>query len=848
MKKKFLSVLLVLTMVLTMIPMATGVAFAESGTLPGSAVTWELMENGTLGEHPTYKLTIAGTGDMPNFNSMEDRPWDDQKAYITEVVIEDGVTSIGELSFVSFTRVNVVSIPSSVNKIGREAFDGCDELKQVIIPASVTSIGVQAFKNCDELNCVIINSLTPATLGEKAFENCEKLNLYVENGYKSTYASATNWNEYAENLKETEYLAFTALEDNSKISLVASGTPDNISLVYTTEANPKRSSNWIDYVVGSEITLQNGNTVYFKAKGEDNVSLGVVLPLMIFYGSPSYYHFNIAGKIKASGDITTLIRTCGLTDLLTNHYCFYRLFENCTGLTQAPTLSATKLASNCYQSMFEGCTGLTQAPILPATTLATYCYQSMFKGCTGLTQAPELQAETLSNSCYSGMFEGCTGLTQAPTLPATTLATSCYQSMFKDCTGISQAPILSATILNDFCYQSMFKGCTGLTQAPTLQAETLKTGCYIEMFEGCTGLTQAPILPATTLATSCYQSMFKGCTGISQAPILPVVTLEAACYKSMFEGCTDLTQAPTLPSTTLATNCYAGMFAGCTGLTQAPVLPAETLAMYCYQSMFEGCTGLTQAPMLPAEILTYSCYAGMFEGCTGLTQAPILPAETLESFCYQNMFKGCTSLHEVTMLALTTATNCFQNWLNDTTGGVLNKATDTDAEMLKTYLPSGWTIAGESEAPEYLVPSFDIEKYREIMAQAAALQAEIDAKKAQEDTPVTPVIEDKVVARSENTARGIKVTITDSEKVKDFKAKGYTVKYDFYRAESFTVPDNSAYKLTKVVGKDEPWYLNTSAVKGKRYFYKVVAKAYDADGNLIGETALEDCKYACRIR
>ena len=87
------------------------------------------------------------------------------------------------------------------------------------------------------------------------------------------------------------------------------------------------------------------------------------------------------------------------------------MFEDCTGLTTAPELPATTLASNCYESMFYGCTGLTTAPsILPATTLDDYCYNSMFNGCTSLTTAPELPATTLTTRCYSYMFKGCSSL------------------------------------------------------------------------------------------------------------------------------------------------------------------------------------------------------------------------------------------------------------------------------------------------------------------------------------------------------------------------------------------------------------------------------------------------------
>ena len=60
------------------------------------------------------------------------------------------------------------------------------------------------------------------------------------------------------------------------------------------------------------------------------------------------------------------------------------MFKNCTSLTTAHVLPATKLDGNCYDSMFSGCSSLTKAPELPATTLANDCYNNMFSGCKKL--------------------------------------------------------------------------------------------------------------------------------------------------------------------------------------------------------------------------------------------------------------------------------------------------------------------------------------------------------------------------------------------------------------------------------------------------------------------------------
>ena len=188
--------------------------------------------------------------------------------------------------------------------------------------------------------------------------------------------------------------------------------------------------------------------------------------------------------------------------------------ENLLDYTIVESGDHPTLAVGCYAYMFQDCTALTQAPSLPATTLANSCYAYMFQGCTALTQAPLLPATTLANYCYSGMFAGCTALTQAPSLPATTLANSCYSVMFQDCTALTQAPSLPATTLANYCYSGMFQGCTALTQAPSLPATTLANGCYFNMFLRCTALTQAPSLPATTLANSCYETMFGSCTSL----------------------------------------------------------------------------------------------------------------------------------------------------------------------------------------------------------------------------------------------------------------------------------------------------------------------------------------------
>ena len=211
-------------------------------------------------------------------------------------------------------------------------------------------------------------------------------------------------------------------------------------------------------------------------------------------------------NVACTGDIRTLLDWRNYNTVETNKAKFCSLFKDCSVLTTAPELPATKLAEHCYASMFSGCTSLTAAPKLPAIELAKFCYRYMFFGCTSLTAASELPATKLAGDCYNYMFSGCTSLTSAPKLPATELENYCYSSMFSGCTSLTSAPELPATKLADNCYSNMFYGCTSLTSAPKLSAIELARACYCKMFYGCENL-----LSVTMLAPSDQISKTTNC-------------------------------------------------------------------------------------------------------------------------------------------------------------------------------------------------------------------------------------------------------------------------------------------------------------------------------------------------
>ena len=91
-----------------------------------------------------------------------------------DVVIPEGVTSIGVWAFKDCSSLASVVIPNGVTSIGDEAFSHCRSLTSVVIPEGVTSIGKQAFWDCSSLTSVVIpESVT--SIGDEAFSYCKSL-------------------------------------------------------------------------------------------------------------------------------------------------------------------------------------------------------------------------------------------------------------------------------------------------------------------------------------------------------------------------------------------------------------------------------------------------------------------------------------------------------------------------------------------------------------------------------------------------------------------------------------------------------------------------------------------------
>lgn len=142
---------------------------ATSGVC-GDNLTWEFDES-------TGTLTISGTGEMWNWTDGNNAPWYDLRTYTESVIIEPGVTSIGDYAF-EYSWMKSIDLPEGIIDIGEYAFYQ-SQLKSIVIPDGVKTIWHYAFCHCSSLTSVTIPP-SVTSIGKWAFSLCPKLyDVYI---------------------------------------------------------------------------------------------------------------------------------------------------------------------------------------------------------------------------------------------------------------------------------------------------------------------------------------------------------------------------------------------------------------------------------------------------------------------------------------------------------------------------------------------------------------------------------------------------------------------------------------------------------------------------------------------
>ena len=229
-------------------------AKAESSGTCGPNLKWHLTDDGVL--------TITGKGEMYDYSYPKRAPWEDSREKVKRIIIDDGVTTIGEFAFYNCSALTSVTISNSVTTIEWEAFWDCSSLTSVTIPNSVTKISVGAFYNCSSLTSVTIpNSVT--TIGSEAFSGCTNLQkVYIGNSVKTIGEDAFNNCTSVTQISSEAVVPPTCESgvffyiNTSKCKLIV---PKNSLDAY------KQAYQWEDFSLIEGSTTGITNTVYNKA-------------------------------------------------------------------------------------------------------------------------------------------------------------------------------------------------------------------------------------------------------------------------------------------------------------------------------------------------------------------------------------------------------------------------------------------------------------------------------------------------------------------------------------------------------------------------------------------------------
>ncbi|MBO5454875.1 MAG: leucine-rich repeat domain-containing protein [Clostridia bacterium] len=111
----------------------------------GGAVYWKYEKSGEKGI-----LTLCGKGAMTTLNSSDEQPWLEYREKITDIVVEDGITTVSKYAFSEFSNLKTVTLGKNVSKISAFSFQN-STLETINIPKSVTLIGLSAFDGCSSL-------------------------------------------------------------------------------------------------------------------------------------------------------------------------------------------------------------------------------------------------------------------------------------------------------------------------------------------------------------------------------------------------------------------------------------------------------------------------------------------------------------------------------------------------------------------------------------------------------------------------------------------------------------------------------------------------------------------------
>ena len=469
-------------------------------------------------------IITPGTGVMPNYTtdpaSYKYTPWFISRATITELVLKEGITTLGNHAFRELSLVESVDIPDTVTTMGSSVFYNWSSLKKVTVPDGVSKLNGSVFSGCTALEELTMPA--SATIASNSFTgvtNIKKVTLTKGTGtmpnYTTTTYKYTPWYIARDGIEEI-YMqdgittvcnyAFFNCTGLKKLTISDSATSIGTKAI-------NGCSGLTDYTAPCNLLYEDG--VAAGCTAIEKVTLTKGTGIMPGFGDICkktsdnyyYYYYEMTPWYLSKKSVTSITLKDGISDL--GQYTFIK----CNKVTNFTIPNSVTVIGECT---FKWCEGLTSL-IIPDSV--TEIGASAFCACSKLTNITLPHGIT---EISKSLFASCSSLTSV-VIPNN--VTTIGSNAFYNCTSLTSVIIPdNVTTIDDYAFST----CTSLTSV-TIPNSVKEID--IGTFYKCTGLTSVTIPNSVTTIGS---KAFHECTSLTNLTVPnSVTTIDDYAFKNV---------------------------------------------------------------------------------------------------------------------------------------------------------------------------------------------------------------------------------------------------------------------------------------------------------------------------